>query len=120
MRRWSRCLPADTVRGVSSGGGPARGGGRLPVLGERECPVKTILLLAYERSVGKRLAFRGEQVPVELLQKSAFKGIDIALFSAGASRSKEFAAAAWESGAVVIDNSSAFRVEPEIPLAVPG
>jgi aspartate-semialdehyde dehydrogenase len=91
----------------------------LQILAERNFPVKNIRLLASERSVGKRIAFRGEQVPVELLQKSAFKGIDIALFSAGASRSREFAPAAWESGAVVIDNSSAFRMEPDIPLVVP-
>ncbi|MBI5341915.1 MAG: aspartate-semialdehyde dehydrogenase [Deltaproteobacteria bacterium] len=91
----------------------------LQILEERKFPVKNIRLLASERSVGKRLKFKGEQVPVELLQKSAFKGIDIALFSAGASRSKEFAAAAWESGAVVVDNSSAFRMEPDIPLVVP-
>jgi aspartate-semialdehyde dehydrogenase len=91
----------------------------LRILEERKFPVKNIRLLASERSVGKRLKFKGQDVPVELLQKSAFKGIDIALFSAGASRSKEFAPAAWESGAVVVDNSSAFRMEPDIPLVVP-
>ncbi len=91
----------------------------LRILEERKFPVKNIRLLASERSVGKRLKFKGEDVPVELLQKTAFKGIDIALFSAGASRSKEFAPAAWESGAVVVDNSSAFRMEPDIPLVVP-
>ena len=58
-------------------------------------------------------------MPVELLRNSAFAGIDIALFSAGASRSREFAPAAGESGAVVVDNSSAFRMEPDIPLVVP-
>ncbi len=91
----------------------------LQILEERNFPVRNIRLLASERSVGKRLRFRGEEVPVELLEKSAFKGIDIALFSAGASRSREFAPAAWESGAVVVDNSSAFRMEPDIPLVVP-
>ena len=69
--------------------------------------------------MGKTLKFAGHEFPVELLSKDAFKGIDIALFSAGASRSKEFASAAWASGAVVVDNSSAFRMEPEIPLVVP-
>ena len=91
----------------------------LQVLEQRKFPLGNLRLLASERSVGKRLRFRGEEVPVELLQKSAFQGIDIALFSAGASRSKEFAQAAWESGAVVVDNSSAFRMEPDIPLVVP-
>jgi aspartate-semialdehyde dehydrogenase len=91
----------------------------LQVLEQRKFPVKNIRLLASERSVGKRIPFRGEKVPVELLQKSAFKGIDIALFSAGASRSREFAPAAWEAGAVTVDNSSAFRMEPDIPLVVP-
>jgi len=91
----------------------------LQILEERKFPLRNIRLLASERSVGRRLRFQGEDVPVELLQKSSFKGIDIALFSAGASRSKEFAPAAWESGAVVVDNSSAFRMEPDIPLVVP-
>jgi aspartate-semialdehyde dehydrogenase len=91
----------------------------MQILEQRKFPVKSLRLLASERSVGKRLKFKGQDIPVELLQKSAFKGIDIALFSAGASRSKEFAPAAWESGAVVVDNSSAFRMEPDIPLVVP-
>ncbi|MEW6720734.1 MAG: aspartate-semialdehyde dehydrogenase [Thermodesulfobacteriota bacterium] len=91
----------------------------LSILEERKFPIRNIRLLASERSVGKRLKFAGEEFPVELLSKDAFKGIDIALFSAGASRSKEFAGAAWESGAVVVDNSSAFRMEPDVPLVVP-
>jgi aspartate-semialdehyde dehydrogenase len=91
----------------------------MQILEQRKFPVKSLRLLASERSVGKRLKFKGQDLPVELLRKSAFKGIDIALFSAGASRSKEFAPAAWESGAVVVDNSSAFRMEPDIPLVVP-
>ncbi len=91
----------------------------MQILEQRKFPVKSLRLLASERSVGKKLKFKGQDVPVELLQKSAFKGIDIALFSAGASRSKEFAAAAWEAGAVVVDNSSAFRMEADIPLVVP-
>ena len=91
----------------------------LQVLEERKFPVRRIKLLASERSVGKRLAFRGETVKVELLTAEAFAGVDVALFSAGASRSKEFAPAAWKSGAVVVDNSSAFRMDPEVPLVVP-
>src|SRR3972149_6362668 len=91
----------------------------LSIVEERRFPVRNIRLLASERSVGKTVRFRGEEIHVELLAKNAFKGIDIALFSAGAPRSKEFAPAAWESGAVVVDNSSAFRMEPDIPLVVP-
>ena len=91
----------------------------LRILEERKFPINNIRLLASERSVGKRLKFAGEEFPVELLSRDAFKGIDIALFSAGGSLSKEFAGAAWEAGAVVVDNSSAFRMEPDVPLVVP-
>ena len=91
----------------------------LQVLEERKFPVRRIKLLASERSVGKTLSFRGETVKVDLLTAEAFAGVDVALFSAGASRSKEFAPAAWKSGAVVVDNSSAFRMDPEVPLVVP-
>ena len=91
----------------------------LQVLEERKFPVRRIKLLASERSAGKPLSFKGETVKVELLTAEAFAGVDIALFSAGASRSKEFAPAAWKSGAVVVDNSSAFRMDPDVPLVVP-
>jgi aspartate-semialdehyde dehydrogenase len=91
----------------------------LQVLEERKFPVRWLKLLASERSVGKVLTFRGEEFKVEQLTTTSFEGVDIALFSAGASRSKEFAPAAWKSGAVVVDNSSAFRMEPDIPLVVP-
>jgi aspartate-semialdehyde dehydrogenase len=69
--------------------------------------------------VGKKLKFKGQEIPVQLMTKDAFDGIDIALFSAGASRSLEFGPAAAAAGAVVVDNSSAFRMDPEIPLVVP-
>jgi aspartate-semialdehyde dehydrogenase len=91
----------------------------LQILEERKFPVRRVKPLASERSVGKILKFQGEEVKVEQLTSSAFQGVDIALFSAGASRSKEFAPAAWKSGAVVVDNSSAFRMEPDVPLVVP-
>ncbi len=91
----------------------------LQVLEERKFPVRRVKLLASERSVGKVLKFEGEEIKVEQLAPGSFKGVDVALFSAGASRSKEFAPGAWESGAVVVDNSSAFRMEPDIPLVVP-
>ncbi len=91
----------------------------LRVLEERKFPVRRIKLLASERSVGKILKFQGEEIKVEQLSTSAFEGVDVALFSAGASRSREFAPAAWKAGAVVVDNSSAFRMEPDVPLVVP-
>ncbi len=91
----------------------------LRVLEERKFPVRQIRLLASARSVGKPLQFRGEEVKVEELTHDSFKGMDVALFSAGASRSKEFASSAWKAGAVVVDNSSAFRMEVDVPLVVP-
>ncbi len=91
----------------------------LETLEQRNFPVKNLKLLASERSVGKKLKFKGEEIPVEKLEKGAFKGIDIALFSAGGDRSKEFAPDAAESGAVVVDNSSYFRMDPDVPLVVP-
>ncbi len=91
----------------------------LRILDERKFPVSRLRLFASERSAGRRLRFQEEEVPVEPLAADAFRGIDFALFSAGASRSREFAPAAARAGAVVIDNSSAFRMDPEVPLVVP-
>ncbi|MBU0481996.1 MAG: aspartate-semialdehyde dehydrogenase [Proteobacteria bacterium] len=97
----------------------AVGGAMLKVLERRNFPVKELRLLASERSIGKKLRFRDQDIEVRLLDKNAFTGIDIALFSAGAARSLDFAPAAAAAGAVVVDNSSAFRMDPEIPLVVP-
>jgi len=91
----------------------------LDVLERLDFPVNNLKLLASKRSVGKRLRFKGEDLPVEELTRDSFAGVDIALFSAGGSRSLEFAPAAAEAGAVVVDNSSAFRMDPDIPLVVP-
>ncbi|MBN9487133.1 MAG: aspartate-semialdehyde dehydrogenase [Alphaproteobacteria bacterium] len=91
----------------------------LRVLERRSFPVGKLKLLASERSVGKTLDFKGKPVKVELLERDAFKGIDIAFFSAGATRSREFVPAAKAAGAVVVDNSSAFRMDPNTPLVVP-
>lgn len=91
----------------------------LRLLEERNFPVRRLRLLASERSEGKALTFRGEEIKVERLTAGSFHGTEIALFSAGAARSKEFAPAAVEAGAVVIDNSSAFRMESDVPLVVP-
>jgi aspartate-semialdehyde dehydrogenase len=91
----------------------------LRVLERRNFPVGKLKLLASERSIGKKLDFKGKPVTVELLEASAFQGIDIAFFSAGATRSREFVPAAKAAGAVVVDNSSAFRMDPNTPLVVP-
>ncbi len=91
----------------------------LSILEQRNFPVKNLLPLASARSVGKRVKFKGEEIEVKELKKDSFKGVDIALFSAGASRSLEFAPHAVESGAIVIDNSSAFRMDENVPLIVP-
>jgi aspartate-semialdehyde dehydrogenase len=88
-------------------------------LAERSFPVKSLKLLASQRSVGRRMAFKDETLPVELLDEKAFEGIDIALFSAGGGTSKQFAPHAAEAGCVVVDNSSAWRMDPEVPLVVP-
>lgn len=76
------------------------------------------IFLASERSAGKRLPFKGRDVEVQAINADAFEGVDIAMFSAGGSRSKEWAATAVEAGATVIDNSSAFRMDDEVPLVV--
>jgi aspartate-semialdehyde dehydrogenase len=89
------------------------------VLDERQFPVGELRLLASERSVGQFLPFQSRQLPVEVLRADSFKGIDIGLFSAGGSVSAEFAPLAVAAGAVVVDNTSVFRMEPDIPLVVP-
>ena len=91
----------------------------LRTLERRNFPVGKIKLLASKRSVGRTLEFRGEQVPVEELTEHSFGGVEIVLASAGASVSKVFAPAAVKAGAVVVDNTSAFRMEPDVPLVVP-
>ena len=97
----------------------AVGGAMLAVLERMNFPMNELRLLASERSVGKKLKCKDREIAVSLLSKDAFSGIDIALFSAGAARSLEFAPAAVAAGAVVIDNSSAFRMDNDIPLVVP-
>ncbi|MFQ5682817.1 MAG: aspartate-semialdehyde dehydrogenase [Candidatus Binatia bacterium] len=89
------------------------------ILQERLFPVGELRLLASERSAGRHLEFRDHQVPVEVLGEGSFQDIDLALFSAGTGVSKEFAPQAAASGAVVIDNSAGFRMEPDVPLIVP-
>lgn len=91
----------------------------IKTLEKRNFPVGELTLLASARSVGKTLPYKGNQIAIKELTKDAFKGIDIALFSAGGSISKEFAPIAAAAGCVVIDNSSAFRQDDSVPLVVP-
>jgi len=91
----------------------------LRILEQRRTPIGRLRLLASARSAGKTLPFRGEQLPIEPVGPDSFKGIDIGLFSAGASISREWAPVAVKAGARVVDNSSAFRMEPGIPLVIP-
>lgn len=91
----------------------------LELLESRNFPLADLKLLASERSAGKKVSFKGESLPVEAVSDRAFDNVDIVLASAGGSTSKAIAARAVESGAVVIDNSSAFRMHPEVPLVVP-
>jgi aspartate-semialdehyde dehydrogenase len=85
----------------------------------RSFPVRKLKALASARSAGKTIDFRGERIVIEELTEKSFEGVDIALFSAGAGISRKFSPAAVKAGAVVIDNSSAFRMDPNVPLVIP-
>ncbi|MEZ5994037.1 MAG: aspartate-semialdehyde dehydrogenase [Planctomycetota bacterium] len=91
----------------------------LRLLALRNYPIKSLKLLASARSAGKKLKFKGEDIVVEELKADSFEGVEHAFFSAGGGISKEFAPHAAEAGAIIIDNTSAFRYEPEIPLVIP-
>ncbi|MDD4279549.1 MAG: aspartate-semialdehyde dehydrogenase [Candidatus Sumerlaeales bacterium] len=91
----------------------------LRVLEERAFPIGKIRLLASARSEGKKIPFRGRLVPVEVLTEQSFEGVDLVLASAGGSISQKFAPIAAAAGAVVVDNTSAFRMDPNVPLVVP-
>ena len=91
----------------------------LRVLAARRFPVQHLVALASERSVGRRVRFGGSSVAVQVLSERSFRGVDLALFSAGADRSRRFAPVAAAGGTLVVDNSSAFRMDPAVPLVVP-
>jgi len=91
----------------------------LECLERREFPLKELKLFASARSAGKAMQFRGKPLPVEELTEASFAGVDIALFSAGSGTSKKFAPAAVKAGTVIIDNSSAFRMDAGVPLVIP-
>ncbi len=97
----------------------AVGNEMIAILEQRNFPAEKLRLFASERSIGKSLDFHGKPISIELLAEDVFEGIDIALFSAGGDRSRQFAPAAAKAGCVVIDNSSAWRMDPQVPLVVP-
>jgi len=97
----------------------AVGNQMITCLEERNFPVKSIKFLASRRSVGRKLDYMGNAIDVEELKEDSFKGFDIALFSAGGGTSEKFAPFAARDGCVVVDNSSAWRMDPEVPLVVP-
>ncbi|ADK84126.1 aspartate-semialdehyde dehydrogenase [Desulfarculus baarsii DSM 2075] len=97
----------------------AVGNQMIQCLEERDFPIGELRLLASERSRGKRLKYKGEDIEVQVLGEGSFQGVDIALFSAGGGTSLEWSPKAAQAGAVVIDNSAAWRMDPEVPLVVP-
>jgi aspartate-semialdehyde dehydrogenase len=104
---------------VVAGATGAVGNQMIRYLEETDFPLRSVKLLASKRSVGRELRFKGDLLPVEELTEDAFKGADVALFSAGGDTSLRFAPAAAAAGCVVVDNSSAWRMDPEVPLVVP-
>jgi len=97
----------------------AVGNQMIACLEERNFPVKSVRFLASSRSVGRQIRFMGDMIPVEELKEDSFKGVDIAIFSAGGGPSEKFAPCAAKDGCVVVDNSSAWRMDPQVPLVVP-
>ncbi len=91
----------------------------LKILDERKFPVRELRAFASERSAGKSVTFKGEKIRVETVGPEAFKGVDVAFFSAGSAQSRQYAPEAVKAGAVVVDKSSAFRMDPAVPLVVP-
>ncbi len=117
MQSGGSAVPAPVVAIVGATG--AVGVELIRCLEERRFPLSELRLFASARSAGKALSYRGQSLPVRKLEEDSFRGVDVALFSAGGSTSKRFAPLAVEQGAVVIDNSSAFRMDPVVPLVVP-
>jgi aspartate-semialdehyde dehydrogenase len=107
--------PVVAIAGVTG----AVGAEFIATLNRRGFPVRKLKALASARSAGKTVEFRGETIMIEELREDSFDGVDIALFSAGSGASRQFSPLAVKAGAVVIDNSSAFRMDPNVPLAIP-
>ncbi|MDP4855827.1 MAG: aspartate-semialdehyde dehydrogenase, partial [Desulfobacterales bacterium] len=112
-------MAGKMVNVAVAGATGAVGNQMIRCLEERNFPVRSIKLLASKRSVGRELRFRGDLFPVEELTGESFAGLDVALFSAGGDTSLKFAPLAAEAGCVVVDNSSAWRMDTEVPLVVP-
>jgi aspartate-semialdehyde dehydrogenase len=117
MKREKKMKSNPTVAIVGATG--AVGAEFIGCLENRNFPVGKLKALASARSAGKTVSFKGQPVVIEELTEASFEGVDIALFSAGGSISKKFAPIAVKAGAVVVDNSSAFRMLPDVPLVVP-
>lgn len=115
---WSKAMPANPVVAVAGATG-AVGQEMLKVLEQRKFPAKTIKPLASKHSAGKKVAFAGDELVVEEMTPESFQGVDIALFAAGGNVSEKFRDDVVKAGSVMIDNSSAFRVDPDVPLVVP-
>src|SRR6476646_3312060 len=107
--------PVVAIAGVTG----AVGAEFIATMDRRGFPVRKLKALASARSAGKTLSFRGESIAIEELTERSFEGVDIALFSAGGGTSRKFSPSAVRAGAVVIDNSSAFRMDPNVPLVIP-
>jgi aspartate-semialdehyde dehydrogenase len=107
--------PVIAIAGVTG----AVGAEFIATMDRRKFPVRKLKALASARSAGRTLDFRGQKVVIEELNERSFDGVDIALFSAGGSIARKYAPIAVKSGAVVIDNSSAFRMDPNVPLVIP-
>ena len=107
--------PVVAIAGVTG----AVGAEFIATMDKRAFPVRKLKALASARSAGKTIDFRGQKVVIEELNENSFQGVDIALFSAGGGISRKFAPIAVKAGAVVVDNSSAFRMDPDVPLVIP-
>jgi aspartate-semialdehyde dehydrogenase len=110
---------ASGLRIAVVGATGAAGQTTLRILEERKFPVRELRAFASERSVGKAVTFRGETIAIQRIEPAAFKGVDIAFCSAGSAQSKEYAPMIVKAGAIVIDKSNAFRMDPDVPLVVP-
>jgi len=117
--RYRKCMKKNKYNIAIVGATGVVGGEAIKILEERNFPVDNLRLLASDRSLGKSLSFKGKDIPVDVLGDNSFASIDIAIFSAGKDRSLLYAPKAAKAGAIVIDNSSAFRMENDIPLIVP-
>jgi len=115
MERTVKNDPVVAIAGVTG----AVGAEFIATMDRRGFPVRKLKALASARSAGKTIDFRGERIVIEELNEHSFDGVNIALFSAGSGISKKFAPIAVKAGAVVVDNSSAFRMDPNVPLVIP-